>query len=307
MLSLYTRETLVELLTEKKPNLAPSSIATYVNNVLRIQREIGQPTEDELEAWLDGFKPTQARNLMTPLMILYDGRHKRLFDKYNAAASSDLDQQRLSPSEMKHWVQKKSVRRMISRMREDCQIHKVFNSPPTMEAKWRLRQMYVLWAIHYEFPWRNILGDCRVIQTCADAPKNKNHYCIREQSFFIVEFKTKNVFKRHGYELPLVHRVSPGLAKLIAKHIANRLHTDSPLFCDMRGKPLSKNSYSNLLTGATKKYMAKRVGSSLWRHIWLTEWSRQTRTLKERRAAAFKFHQVSLVTQMRYNRPEAEA
>jgi hypothetical protein len=303
MQSLYTRETLEELFRTKKPNLAPRSLTTYVNTIMRIQREIGQPTENELEEWLDGMKPTQARNFMTPIMVMYDGRHRRLFDKYNAAANSDLDQQRLSPSEMKHWVQKKSIKKMISRLREDCATHKVFAGVGA-DAKWRLRQMYVLWSIHYELPWRNILNACRIIAKCGDATKPVNYYCIREQSFLINEFKTKNVFKRHKYKLPLIHRVSGPLARLIEKHIGKR---DNFLFCDTRGSPLSKNAYSNLLTGATKKYLAKRVGSSLWRHIYLTEWSRNSRTLVERREMAFRFHQTSLVTQMRYDRPEKGA
>jgi len=299
MESLYTRETLENLFRTKKPNLASRSLATYVNTIMRIQREVGQPNEVELEEWLDVMKPTQARNFMTPIMIMYDGRHRRLFDKYNAAANRDLDQQRLSPAEMRHWVDKKSIKRMIKRLREDCQTHKVFASRGP-EAKWRLRQMYVLWSIHYELPWRNILNACRVVEKASEATDSKNYYCIREQSFLISVFKTKNIFKRNGHKLPLVHRVSAPLAMLIKKHVDGEF-----LFTDMKGKPLSKNAYSNLLTGATKRYLAKRVGSSLWRHIYLTDWSRNTRTLVERRKMAFRFHQASLVTQMRYNRPEA--
>jgi hypothetical protein len=303
MQSLYTRDTLESLFREKKPDIAQSSITTYTNNILRIQRELGQPTDEELETWLDGMKPTQARNLMTPLVILYGARQqiRRLFEKYNSQADSQLDQQRLSASEMKHWVQKKSIKRMLARLREDCQTHKVFAGIST-EAKWRLRQMYVLWSVHFEFPWRNILNSCKIAQKAADVDTTSNFYCIREQSFYISVFKTRNVFRRHDYTLPLVHRVTGNLARLIQKHISNR---DKYLFCNIRGQPLSKNGYSNLLTGATKKYLAKRVGSTLWRHIWLTDWSRSHRSLKERRAAAFRFHQVSLVTQMRYERPDA--
>ena len=313
MQSLYTRETLEELFRRKKPDIAQSSVTTYVNTVMRIQRELGQPTDEELEAWLNEMKPTQARNLMTPLMIMYGEKHKRLFEKYNVLADSDLDQQRLSASEMRHWVQKKSIKRMLARLREDCNTHKVFSGVST-EAKWRLRQMYVLWSIHFEFPWRNILNNCRIVPTRAGIDTKLNYYCVREQSFYISVFKTKSVFKRHGWTLPLIHRVSGPLSRIIFKHVSKRefvrdfaapLENVSALFCDVRGRSLSKNAYSNLLTGATKKYLAKRVGSSLWRHIWLTEWSRSHRTLKERRAAAFRFHQVSLVTQMRYDRPNA--
>ena len=308
MQSLYTRETLETLFRQKKPDVTQSSITTYVNTIMRIQRELGQPTHEELEQWLDGMSPVQARNLMTALMILEAGREqiRQLFEKYNAKADSQLDQQRLSASEMKHWVQKKTIKRMLKRLREDCDTHKVFGSRGT-EAKWRLRQMYVLWSIHYDFPWRNILNNCVVVATAKLVEGDKsNYYCVREQSFYISVFKTRNVFKRHGYKLPLVHRASGVLATIISKHLSNRGPLDkSPLFCNLRGSALSKNAYSNLLTGATKKYLAKRIGSSLWRHIWLTEWSRVVRTLKERRATAFRYHQVSLLTQMRYNRPNA--
>lgn len=302
MNSLYTRETLQGIFKQKKPNLAKSSYTTYVNTILRIQNALGQPTEKELEDWLDGMKPTAARNNMTPLMILYgEQRHRRLFDKYNAQAESQLDQQRLSPSEMKHWVSGKSIRRMLQRLKEDCETHKVFSGRST-EAKWRLRQMYVLWSVHFEFPWRNLLHNCHVVYKKSDVDDKHNYYCVPEHAFFISDFKTRRVFLRHKYELPLKHRVSPKLAQLLKKHVAGR--EGEPLFCNMRGAKLSKNGYSNLLTGATKKYLAKRVGSSLWRHIWLTEWSRNTKTLKQRREAAFRMHQVSLVTQMRYERPE---
>ena len=303
MNSLYTRETLQSIFRQKKPGLAESSYTTYVNSILRIQKHLGQPTEKELEEWLDGMKPTAARNNMTPLMILYgEQRHRRLFDKYNAQAESELDQQRLSPSEMKHWVKKSSVKRMLQRLKEDCAVHGVFKGRST-EAKWRLRQMYVLWSVHFEFPWRNLLNNCRVALKRSEVDDKHNYYCVPEHAFFISDFKTRRVFLRHKYELPLKHRVSPKLAQLLQKHVAGR--EGEPVFANIRGARLSKNGYSNLLTGATKKYLAKRVGSSLWRHIWLTEWSRNVKTLKQRREAAFRIHQVSLVTQMRYERPEA--
>ena len=129
MESLYIRDELTKLFKKKKPDVVDKTITTYVNNILRIQRELGQPTVAELEAWLDKFKPTQARNLMTPIIILYPGeRHRKLFDKYNAKANSQLDQQRLSPSEMKHWVKKSTIRKMINRLKDDCNTHQVFKA-----------------------------------------------------------------------------------------------------------------------------------------------------------------------------------
>ena len=312
MESLYIRDELTKLLRKKKPDVADKTITTYVNNILRIQRELGQPTVAELEAWLDKFKPTQARNLMTPIIILYPGeRHRQLFDKYNAKANSQLDQQRLSPSEMKHWVKKSTIRKMIIRLKEDCNTHKVFKAL-TIESKWRLRQMLVIWSIHYVFPWRNVLNNCKIARNVSDVDDKNNYYVPREQAFYISVFKTRRVFKRHGFDLPLKHKVPPKLAILLKKHIANRRESWGggglpTLFCDFNGRPLSKSAYSNLLTGATKKYLAKRVGSSLWRHIVLTEWSRLANpTLADRRAMARRMHQVSLITQMRYVRPEAD-
>ena len=303
--TLYVRSTLQQLFKQKRPDLAPGSVTTYVNIVLRIQRDLGQPTDDELEAYLDKFKPTQARNMLTPLMIIYEGsqRHRRLFEKYNAAANDQLDSQRLSASELKNWVNKRTVRKMIKRLREDCETHKVFRSAAS-ESKWRLRQGFVVWSIHYHFPWRNILGKCRVVNDISQVDDKANYYAVREQTFCIADFKTSKVFVRHGHELPLKHRVPAALAQVIAKHLRHRPESGY-LFSDLIGRPLSKNAYSNLLTGTSKRYLAKRIGSSLWRHISLTDWSRVTPTLKQRRDMAFLMHQVSLVTQMRYVRPEA--
>jgi hypothetical protein len=305
MNTLFTRETCERVLREKKPDVSENTIKIYAGSIMRIQREIGQATAEELDKWLAGLKPTQARNHMTPVAILFGEAQpqiRELFGKYNKKADNALDQQQLSASELENWISKKSVARMIARMREDCEIHKVF-SGRLSEAKWRLRSSYVLWSLHFYFPWRNILGKCKVVETKKDVGA-LNCYVIREQSFYLSQFKTKNLFKRRGYTLPLVHRMPPFIAKLLKKHTRNRGADENfHLFESFNGKPLTKNAYSNLLTGASKKYLAKRIGSSLWRHIYLTEWSRHTRTLKERRAMAFTFHQVSLITQMRYNRP----
>ena len=167
--------------------------------------------------------------------------------------------------------------------------------------------MFVLWRVHWEFPWRNVLSNCKIVKTEKDVDDKKNYYCLREQSFYISVFKTRKAFKRKGYNIPLKHRVSTVLARLLLKHIENKGDLeDPPLFCTRAGKPLTKSGYANLLTAATRKYLAKKVGSSLWRHIWLTHWSRNTPTLKQRRETAFRFHQTSIITQMRYVRPEAE-
>jgi len=300
---------LEDLFRQKKPDVVDRTITTYVNTVMRIQRELGQPTVLELEEWLDKFKPAQARNFMTPLIILYPGdRHRKLFDKYNSRANEQLDQQRLSRSESEHWVKKATIRKMIKRLESDCNIHKVFQAL-TIESKWRMRQMFVIWSIHYVFPWRNILNNCKIAKSVSEVDDKSNWYVPREQAFYISVIKTRRVFKRHGFKLPLKHSVPSKLALLLKKHIANRRESwgESTLFCDFNGRPLSKSAYSNLLTGATKKYLAKRVGSSLWRHIVLTEWSRLANpTLNDRRAMARKMHQVSLITQMRYVRPEAD-
>ena len=307
MRSLYIRTHLKKLLKDKRPHLSDSSITTYTNIVLRIQRELGQPTDDELEDYLDKFPATQARNMITPLMILYEDsqRHRRLFEKYNLKAVDQLDAQRLSASEQQNWISKRSMRDALRRLKKDCEIHKVFRGIST-EKNWRLRQSYVLWSVHYECPWRNLLGDCRVVASKRDVDAKANYYVPRENSFYISIFKTARAFKRNGHELPIVHKMRPKLAALIERHVANRDGVATTfLFCGINGRPLSKSSYSNVLTGMTKKYLNKRIGSSLWRHIWLTDWSRGAPTLKERKRVAHLFHQISLITQMRYVRPEA--
>ncbi len=306
MRSLYIRTHLENLLKTKRPHLSDSSVTTYTNIVLRIQRELGQPTDDELEVWLDQFSATQARNMITPLMILYDDseRHRRLFEKYNVAAVEQLDSQRVSASEARNWVNKRTMRAAIRRLGQDCETHSVFKGVTT-ESKWRMRQSFVLWSTHYECPWRNLLNDCRVVSSKRYVDDKANYYVPRENSFFISVFKTSKAFKRNGYTLPVAHRVSAQLARTIDRHLANRDKVSNKfLFCDTRGRALSKSAYSNTLTGMSKKYLAKRIGSSLWRHIWLTHWSKETPTLKERKRVAKLFHQISLITQMRYVRPE---
>ena len=86
---------------------------------------------------------------------------------------------------------------------------------------------------------------------------------------------------------------------LILRYLRQRKESKY-LICQPDGRPYSKAAFRNLLLNSSQKYLGVKVGSTMLRHIVLSEFLKGNPSLAERRRMGASMQQSSLETQLSY-------
>ena len=224
-------------------------------------------------------------------------------DKYNVLNNNKLDLQRKSKTQQANWVKMRDIKRMHRRMTEDIKTHKLLSAGPKNASEFRLLQAYVAFLILDEIHFRNDLNSFKLANTVFDSKDNSNYFVISRMEFSIVNFKLKRSFQRRGIKLPLKFGVSKKLAKILRQFLKVKPNSEY-LFSTFSGEKLPKNSIRNILTGASKRYLNVRLGTTMLRHLYISEFDKSRPTLAQRRIFLRKCLQLNVEQQLRYVRNE---
>lgn len=107
-----------------------------------------------------------------------------------------------------------------------------------------------------------------VKQWKTEMPTTHNYYDIKGQRFVFNKFKTAKTYGQQIVELP--ESLKATLTYYIKRHpLAKEKKTDYPLLVDAHGEPLTAvNAITRILN---KLFGGKKVGSSMLRHIFITD------------------------------------
>lgn len=134
-----------------------------------------------------------------------------------------------------------------------------------------------------------------------DAPTEHNYYDIKGKRFIFNQFKTAKTYGRQIVELP--DALQKTLTYYIKRHpLAKEMKTAYPLLVDDKGEPLKA---VNAITRILNKIFGKKVGSSMLRHIFITDKYGGAKTEMEKDATAMG-HSVA-EQQKVYNVPKETA
>lgn len=98
-------------------------------------------------------------------------------------------------------------------------------------------------------------------------PLEHNYYDIKGKRFIFNKFKTAKTYGRQIVDLP--ESLIEVLKMWVKRHpLAKEMKTAYPLLVDEKGEPLSA---VNAITRILNKIFGKKVGSSMLRHIFITE------------------------------------
>lgn len=100
-----------------------------------------------------------------------------------------------------------------------------------------------------------------------DMPKEVNYYDQKGNRFIFNKYKTSKTYGQQIVELP--DSLSEVLKQYIRRHPMNKeIKTNYPLLVNASGEPLEQN---NSITRILNKIFGKKVGSSMLRHIFITD------------------------------------
>lgn len=134
-----------------------------------------------------------------------------------------------------------------------------------------------------------------------DAPEDNNYYDLKGQRFIFNKFKTAKTYGRQIVELPEALKAT--MTYYIKRHpLAKEMKTGYPLLVDAHGEPLTA---VNAITRILNKLFGKKVGSSMLRHIFITDKYGGAKTEMEADAVAMG-HSVA-EQQKVYNVPKEQS
>ena len=286
-------------LKSQRPNLAENTYVTYARSILRLRKISADFEPPVIDKYLQTLTATTARNLLTALVV-YDGRDvwSRRHEKYNTLAVQHRDQQSLSDYESARWTTWKRVVAAIRRMKQDCENQKLFVRKAITASDYRLLSGYVAMSIHKYFQWRNDVPSIRVVETTADAGKG-NCYIKSLGRFVLREFKTAKFFRRRR-DFPVTLDAPKPLRAVLHKFIKH--HGSEWLLPQFNGKKTSKNSFKGLLQHITYRYLGLRLGTTMLRKIYLTEFLSTDPRLTDRKRVLRNMLQLNLEQQFQYRR-----
>jgi len=129
-------------------------------------------------------------------------------------------------------------------------------------------------------------------------PNDQNYYDIKGQRFIFNKFKTAKTYGRQIVELP--DELKETLTYYVKRHpLTKERKTDYPLLVSAEGTPMTA---VNAITRILNKVFGKKVGSSMLRHIFVTDKYGGTKAEMEKDATAMA-HSVS-EQQKVYNVPK---
>ena len=141
-----------------------------------------------------------------------------------------------------------------------------------------------------------VIDDTRTTSATTDSG---NWYVHTTGTVVLRQFKTARSFQRRGM-LPLYLGVHVRTLKVLNRFLQSREFDGRWLFCLSPNKQLTKTQHSTILTSHSYRYLGVRLGTTMLRHLVLSEFERRNPTLKERKSKMKRMQQLVIETQMSY-------
>jgi len=290
-----------------RPNLKPNSIKTYVSTIKRLQKIDEHLDYRPISNYLKSLPVTNAVGLLTALIVL-EGRTRfgRLYDSLIEDADKMRGAQRLTKTELNNWTSSLDIKKGINRIKFEVSKHKLLSNPRKLKSgEFQILQHLVVLSFYSEFHFRSDLVSIKI-------GKHVGENYFHNGEIVLNKFKTDKQFRRRGL-LPLKYSPSRGLKVLLAKFVHIRSLqpeiTHKYLICNKMWRPINRNTFYKYMSNLTFKYIGVRAGTSMLRHVYITEFMAKDPSLQERKKMLKNMQQLSLETQESYRRkftPEGE-
>ena len=284
---------------ELKPKASELTIKTYKNNILRLRRVSNDLRYPEISNYLKKLNPVIARNLLTAVIVL-EGRARfgPLYDGLIAEARNLRGTQTFSQAERSNWSSVKAINAGLARAKFDVDRLRLLETRKLNGKEYQILQTYFVLRFHSEFHWRSDLASIRI-------GHHPGENYLLNGKFYLNKFKTAKHFARKKL-LPLVFTPLKGLGTLLRKFLAVRAAQDlgdtDYLLTNRKKQPFTRSAYQKFLASGSYRYVGKRLGPSMWRKIYVTDYLKLNPGLSKKKKKMREMMQLSLETHESYAR-----
>ena len=285
------------IIQSQRPDLKPNSLKIYLTSLRKLNGGNDIKNIDFLKDFdgivekISKYKDNTRKNYLNAIIVALKAlktddklvkRYEELRDSYNQKYSEHLATHKKTETQEKNWVSWDEYLGMVEKLKDsvqDLRKKKEWDKGDTLRY-----QNYLLSLLYSNYPLRNDFHDMEVI-TQRDFKKrsdNKNYLVIqtsKKPKYKIVlnEYKTSAKYKQ---QVILID--DPILTKAIDTWLSRRSTAGTAFIVSPSDsdRAITSNELTKVLISLSSQWLdGKRVGSSLLRHIYLSD--KYSDTLKE--------------------------
>jgi hypothetical protein len=217
-----------------------------------------------------GLKPSTMANYLVPILKVmsvdkdYQTRHQQQYTawlkymkEYRDAETSNYKKNTLTDEQKEKWVTYEEMQAKYNEMVKE----------PTVYTNKRKHMQFLLVAIFTHLrPKRSDYGAVKILNK---RPKNidQGNYLVLAKSdpvLVLNHYKTSHVYKA------IIEKIPPELYAVLAKSV--KAFPRTYLFLSSQDQPYVKNkSFSEFVRSTMMELFHKKMGVSLWRHVYVSE------------------------------------
>lgn len=277
---------IIEKLKQVK-KISDSSINVYIGNLKKLNNnkafgdfsflENVQTIQDKLSKYKDTTKKNYLVSIVSILSLFPDvPQLKVLHDKYYALMLNKkeeiekADTGEMSKKQAENWIDWEDVKKKYDELKTE--VDKFYKKKAITDEQYNTLLAYAILSLYVLVPPRRN-KDYQLMNVVdnflAEMDKNYNYYNMSGKRFVFNNYKTAKKYGRFDVKLP--NTLIKALAKYL-KHRDARIPVDDldnkPLLMKADGVGLSRSSD---ITKLLNKVFGKAIGSSMLRHIFITD------------------------------------
>jgi hypothetical protein len=284
----------IEKQLKEKKNLSDSSIKVYLRNLKKLNNDDGFKNFNFLkdtaiiQRRLDIYKENTKRNFLISIVSVLSLSDKpvvkKLHDKYynlmmkkNEEINKDVNPNDLTEVQDKNWISWSDVKKQYDELEK--KVDEFYKEKHISDAQYNILLSYVILSLYiHQSPRRN--KDYQIMKLTnnysATSSKDNNWLDLSKKEFIFNSYKTSS--KYGSQRIPIGDALWKVLLKYFKHHkltglrkgmpVLNENDNDDWFLIHKDGSPLDK---VNSITRILNKIFNKAIGSSMLRHIFLTD------------------------------------
>jgi hypothetical protein len=183
-------------------------------------------------------------------------------DQYNEKYAKAQKDSKISEKQKPNFANMDELQQLLDNMKQDIKQKKLFQKDNLNRYELAIIKAYIMFHFLIDLPIRNDLAGIKLIgkreyNTLSDDDKKKDNYIINSRPNFLISLGDYKTNKLHGIKLWTINKKNEVLLKKWFK------------IMDIKKKDvifdMSRTDLSNLLINQSKKYLGKRISTTMIR------------------------------------------
>jgi integrase len=263
-----------KIISANKPNIAKSTLKSYVSTIVSICKEIDLKTVEDAKKHLNSSakkiiflfndKPaTRIKNIMSSLIAFCDNKktieaYRKVLMENGKKADDDEEKQEKSGKQEENWESWDQVLKVYDQLKEEAQ--PLFKRDHYTQASMKMMLQYIILSMYVLIPPRRI-ADYQNFKIANIDKEKDNYFDEAKKQLVFNQYKTSKHYGQQTVDAPkelvdLLHKWIP-----IAKRYSDYLVFNS------YGKGLSQPQITKLINSI----FGKNISASMLRHIYVSD------------------------------------